>query len=66
MDKIAQTFHDAHVRTFPLGPDGKTLQYPGYFWRMMNIVDTRAHQDCLCGWVAPYGFTIEEGCPEHD
>ena len=66
MDIIAKIFHDARVGSLPLGPDGKTVQYPGSFCNMMNIVDKRAHQDCECEWYAPYGFVVEEGCPEHD
>ena len=66
MDNIAQTYHDENVRTFPLGTDGKTVQYPAYFCHMMNLVDKRTHKDCECEWYPPFGFVIEAGCPEHD
>ncbi len=60
---MASTFHDASVGTFPRGPDGKTPQYPQRFCDWMNVIDPH---DCGCEWMAPYGFVIEAGCPEHD
>lgn len=66
MNTLAQTFHDALVDSFPLGPDGKTPQYPARFCEWMNVADERAHGPCACHWAAPYGFVIEAGCSEHD
>lgn len=67
MNVLPQTFHDALVDSFPRGPDGKTPQYPYRFCEQMNIIDDRVRfAGCGCGWVAPYGFVVEAGCPEHD
>jgi hypothetical protein len=65
MNTLAQTFHDALVGTFPRGPDGKTPQYPPRFCEWMNRVDNRVG-GCECQWVAPYGFVVAAGCPNHD
>ena len=66
MNMLAQTFHDALVGTFPIGPDGKTPQYPQRFCEWMNVADERVNGNCECQWVSPYGFVVEANCQEHD
>lgn len=62
----AAVFHDALVSDLPLGPDGRTPQYPPRFCDYMNVLDERARRACGCHWAAPYGFVVEADCPEHD
>ena len=41
-------------------------QFSQSFCDMMETDDALRECDCECGWVAPYGFVVEAGCPRHD
>ena len=62
-----QTVHDMFLAELPVGPDGKTPQYPAWLCEALNLLDRRVGScGCRCSWNAPYGWVVEAGCPVHD